>query len=85
MWKVLHGLCVANRLFDYGSRDPVAVIVQGLNSVGGAEENVVSEDMLKTQYEMVQMFGAAMASSKVSQMIYCISSHVVLCWVFIIN
>ena len=71
MWKVLHCLCVANRLFYYGSHDSVAVIMQGLNSVGGAGEGVASEDMMKKQYEMMYMFGAVMASScsKVSQMI----------------
>ena len=34
--------------------------------MGGAGEGVASEDMMDIQYEMLHMFGAVMAGSKVS-------------------
>ena len=41
--------------------------------MGGAGEGVASEDMMKIQYEMLHMFGAVMAGSKV---IPCISLRI---------
>ena len=49
---------LCNRLFDYGSLDPVVVTMQGLNSVGRSGEGIASEDIMKIQYEMVHMLGA---------------------------
>ena len=60
-------LYLCDSLFDYGPSDHVVVTVQvsTVQELDGLGEGVASKDMMKIRYEMVYMFGAAMAGSKV--------------------